>query len=232
MPNNETTIKQVSIEDANEYHIILADSETLLSKETAVRLARYIAARRESRRSIPDWIAKNIYREDVRIFSSSGAEFDFDCDAIDTAFNEDGSFRWISDFVKFATKAPRQKLQDRVLERIRLIEAATAFESLMDTIDPPFHGGGWPPGAHDWVLDSPVIFNGIEMTIREYKEYKKNMLHRKILTRISISILKLLNSIIFISSLIFCTLRRKRFTFIDYNLPLNFKVIHFFVMTR
>lgn len=44
--------------------------------------------------------------------------------AIDEAFNDDGSFRWLSDFLRFAEMEPRQRPQARVLDRLRLIDLA------------------------------------------------------------------------------------------------------------
>jgi hypothetical protein len=228
MPNNETTIKRVSVEDANEFHIVLADNDTLLSKENAVRLASFIAASRKSRRSIPDWIAQNIYQDGVRIFCSSGAELDFDCNAIDSAFNEDGSFRWISDFVKFASKAPRQKLQDRVLERIRLLEAATVMEMHGEFLaESPFRTDD-PMGAHDWLWDIPVKLKGRTITRREYQEYKNSRLHRKAFRVVC----RIFKSMCFFVSAVYCITSGNRFAYVDRELPLKFKIWHFHLMTR
>jgi hypothetical protein len=44
--------------------------------------------------------------------------------AIDRAFNDDDSFRWRSDFLRFAETEPKQPPQARVLNRLRLIDLA------------------------------------------------------------------------------------------------------------
>lgn len=46
----------------------------------------------------------------------------FELPEIDDAFGGDGSFRWLSDLIRFAEASPRQHPQRRVLERLRLID--------------------------------------------------------------------------------------------------------------
>ena len=49
-------------------------------------------------------------------------------ETIDLAFGDDGSFRWLSDFLSFASEPPKQKPQRRVLTRLRLIDLAFRIE--------------------------------------------------------------------------------------------------------
>lgn len=73
---------------------------------------------------MPNWIADVIFRYEGQITWGNGDRFVIADTAIDHAFNEDGSFRWISDFLNFAETPPRQRPQDRVLARLRLIDLA------------------------------------------------------------------------------------------------------------
>jgi hypothetical protein len=77
-----------------------------------------------SRREIPNWIADVVHGFDGRIEWPNGAPFVVTDEAIDAAFNDNGSFRWISDFIAFALVPPRQRPQARVIERLRLIDLA------------------------------------------------------------------------------------------------------------
>lgn len=77
-----------------------------------------------SRREMPDWIADTIYAHRGEIVSADGKAFIVADTDIDDAFSNDGSFRWLSGFVRFAEKPPRQAPQTRVLDRLRLIDLA------------------------------------------------------------------------------------------------------------
>lgn len=77
-----------------------------------------------SRRQFPDWLADVIYGYDGPILWSNGSHFYATDTLIDDAFNNDGSFRWLSDFVTFAEREPRQSPQVRVLTRLRVISLA------------------------------------------------------------------------------------------------------------
>ncbi|WP_069095564.1 hypothetical protein [Methyloligella halotolerans] len=88
------------------------------------RLAIATRALGLSRREIPNWMADVIYGYRGLITWPGGKAFIVGDDDIDAVFNDDGSFRWLSDFVNFAERAPRQKPQERVIERLRLIDLA------------------------------------------------------------------------------------------------------------
>lgn len=85
-----------------------------------LRLAIATAALEVSRRKLPDLIADAIYGFEGRIVCRNGTPYDLP--DIDEAFGNEGTFRWISDFTRFAEKPPRQVPQRRVLERLRLID--------------------------------------------------------------------------------------------------------------
>jgi hypothetical protein len=46
----------------------------------------------------------------------------FELPDIDDAFGGDGSFRWLSDFIRFAEDPPHQLPQRRIIARLRLID--------------------------------------------------------------------------------------------------------------
>jgi len=77
-----------------------------------------------SRREMPDWIADTIYAYRGEVVWPEGRPFNVSDTDIDDAFNNDGSFRWLSGFIRFADAAPRQAPQSRILDRLRLIDLA------------------------------------------------------------------------------------------------------------
>lgn len=91
------------------------------------RLAMATAALDLSRREIPNWVTAEICNHLVRngrICWTDGSEFPISDCIVDDAFNNDGSYRWLSDFLRFANSAPRQRPQKRVIARLRLIDLA------------------------------------------------------------------------------------------------------------
>ncbi len=98
--------------------------DAVLSRSYFHRLAIATASLNLPRRSIPDWIADGIYRDDI-VFVLHGKRVTFGDEDIEIAFNHDLSFRWLSDFVRFAEHVPRQNPQSHVARRLQLI--ATAF---------------------------------------------------------------------------------------------------------
>ncbi len=76
------------------------------------------------RRDIPNWIADHVFGFDGLIVWPTGLPFVLSDAAIDDAFNDDGSFRWLSDFLRFVQSPPRQRPQERILDRLRLLDLA------------------------------------------------------------------------------------------------------------
>jgi hypothetical protein len=81
-----------------------------------------------SRRQIPDWMADRIYGFEGEILDENDQPFELDDEAIDLAFNNDGSFRWLSDFFRVTKEPPRQRAQRRIHERLKLIYLALCIE--------------------------------------------------------------------------------------------------------
>lgn len=100
--------------------LVVASDRQLRRKSHFQRLAIATAALDVSRRELINVIADVIYdfKGDIR-----WPEGDiYTLPDIDDAFGEDGSFRWVSDFIRFAEASPRQHPQERIIERLRLID--------------------------------------------------------------------------------------------------------------
>lgn len=108
--------------------IVVASDDELTRRPCFQRLAIATAALKDefelSRRDIPDWIADVVYGYEGEIIWAHGGAYTISDTAIDDAFNNDGSFRWLSSFIRFAEDPPRQAPQYRVITRLRLIELA------------------------------------------------------------------------------------------------------------
>jgi len=104
--------------------VVVASDAQLSRKSHVQRLAMATRALELPRRAIPDWIADQVYAFEGAILWPDGTPFSITDTAIDEAFNDDGSFRWLSDFLRFAEMEPRQRPQARVLGRLRLIDLA------------------------------------------------------------------------------------------------------------
>lgn len=104
--------------------VIVATDEQLSRQSHFYRLAIATKALRISRRQIPNWLADEIFNFEGKVIRLDGREFIVEDEAFDRAFNDDGSFRWLSDFMGFAQHLPKQNPQVRVLDRLRLIDLA------------------------------------------------------------------------------------------------------------
>ena len=77
-----------------------------------------------SRRRFADWLAETIFFYEGPILLPDGRPFPIPDSLVDDVFGNDASFRWLSDFIRFAEKPPRQAPQRRVIERLRVISLA------------------------------------------------------------------------------------------------------------
>lgn len=114
---------------ANDNHdldrvVIIPPVELVLTRSYFHRLAIATANLNLSRRKIPDWMANALYRDDI-IFIDHGRRIIIQDEAIETAFNNELGFRWLSDFKAFAISPPLQNPQNRMAERLQLL--ATSF---------------------------------------------------------------------------------------------------------
>jgi len=82
---------------------------------------RHADGSRISRRDIPFWMADQLFDENLRFEYRDGTPFFVSDTAIDDVFNNDGSFRWLSDLTAFAERPPRQVPQARLVPRLTLL---------------------------------------------------------------------------------------------------------------
>ena len=107
--------------------ILVPSSDDVLTIGFYHRLAKAVANLSDddglplSRRKVPDWMAECLFREDVRFFLADGSELHISDTAIDDAFNNDGSFRWLSDLVAYAERPPLQTPHANLYSRLMLI---------------------------------------------------------------------------------------------------------------
>lgn len=95
------------------------------------RLAGALASRKIPRRRVPDWMAERLYQFKGRVLRDNGDVFDhWELDLIDSAFGDDGSFRWVTNFLKITQTPWKQQPQKRILDRLRLIAIVVGIEEL------------------------------------------------------------------------------------------------------
>lgn len=110
--------------------VIRLPSDAQLRRPSSVqRLAIAYGAMGYSRRRIVDQLADLIYLIDPVVIDGSGHRIIFDDEAIDRAFRteQDGSLRWISDWLSFQHRAPVKDAQARTLDRYRLLFVGLAL---------------------------------------------------------------------------------------------------------
>ena len=108
--------------------IVVATDDELRGKSYFRRLAIAGAAlSREMalpRREFPNWMADAIFEFEGEIVWPHGGPFTVHDTAIDDAFGDEGSFRWLWGFFRFAEVPPKQHPQFRLMARLRLIDLA------------------------------------------------------------------------------------------------------------
>jgi hypothetical protein len=109
-------------------------SDEQLNDETYLwDIARRLGDLPLARRDIPDWIAEGFYSFPGKIFDQDGQAVNLEDDEVDSAFANEGTFRWLSDFIRMDFLDPKlrkQRVQSRVMKRLRLISAALEIEKL------------------------------------------------------------------------------------------------------
>lgn len=119
---------RAKIGETSRRKIVVATDDELLAKPYFRRMAVASSAlskeRSLSRREFPNWMADAIYSYEGEIVWPHGGAFTVLDTAIDLAFNDDGSFRWLSAFLTFAEEEPKQSPQYRIVPRLRLIDLA------------------------------------------------------------------------------------------------------------
>lgn len=115
----------VAANDNNPDEFVVVACDTLLRNPVHFhRMAIATANLDKPRREIPNWMADTIYGYEGSIMSLDGDHFILEDDAIDAAFNDDWTFRWLSDYIDFAAQPPGRRPQHRILMRLRLLDLA------------------------------------------------------------------------------------------------------------
>jgi hypothetical protein len=127
--------------------IVMHDERVLSSKEFLHDLAVFYGSLDRSRRTIPDWITDQLSLWSGGILETTNREFKFEDETVDAAFNHEGSFRWLSDFTKFATEPPRQRAQARVIERLKVMSVAAAIHEHLE-MQARRHAADWLAKYH------------------------------------------------------------------------------------
>jgi hypothetical protein len=117
-----------NIKEGEKPHIVIPDDDLLLRPATTARLAIALRAKGLSRRAFPNFILDMLYGFKGDISYADGTPFCRCAVDVDAAFNDDGSFRWLQDFLEFADRDPQQNMQERVLPRLQLIFLALAID--------------------------------------------------------------------------------------------------------
>jgi len=104
--------------------VFTANPAQLRSRAYFRRLAIATSNLGLSRREIPNWMADVIFEFKGVIRSHDGQTLNITDTAIDDAFRNDGSFRWLSDFMGFAERPLRQSPQMRIIVRLQLLDIA------------------------------------------------------------------------------------------------------------
>lgn len=121
-----------ALRSMSETAIVLYGDDVISSIDFLQRLAQFYASLDKSRRTIPDWIADQLSIYTGAIHAGPSIEFVPDDNAVDAAFNDDRSFRWLSDFLKYASSTPRQRAQARIIDRLRIMTIAPAISECME----------------------------------------------------------------------------------------------------
>lgn len=108
--------------------IMIPENDVLLRPATTARLAIALRAKGLSRRAFPIFILDMLYDFKGEISYADGTPFCRCAVDVDAAFNDEGSMRWLHDFMEFADRDPKQNMQERVLPRLQLIFLALAID--------------------------------------------------------------------------------------------------------
>lgn len=75
-----------------------------------------------SRRKLADEFALVIYGFEGQVLWPNGSLFEIKETLVDDVFASDPEFRWLSEFLTCSVRPPRQRPQQRILPRLRLID--------------------------------------------------------------------------------------------------------------
>ena len=101
--------------------IILPEDNEILTIEYVSALALAFVRLGLSREKFIGWLTDQLYNEKYEFYYSDGNKFPILMCTVYKAFNYDSSFRWLSDFDKFAYRPLLQKPHKTHLPRLQLI---------------------------------------------------------------------------------------------------------------
>lgn len=104
--------------------IAVATDWQLSQPEHYMRLADELAAMDLPRRRVRQWVEDAIYCFDGEIVQPNGQALQIDDTFMDRAFGDDWTYRWISSFQLVRKRPWRYAPQQRVINRLRLIDLA------------------------------------------------------------------------------------------------------------
>lgn len=111
-----------SYEDA----IQLEADEVFLSADYLSQLAKHLVRRPMSRRQRAEWINAHLNALDgvIDVFDAKGQWIEFHDEILSEAFGDDGSFKYLSDVLRYAKRPATRKSSDFMLLRFQLLAIA------------------------------------------------------------------------------------------------------------
>lgn len=156
--------------------IILPKDNEILTIEYVSALALALVRLGLSREKFISWLTDQLYNEKYEFYYSDGdTKFPILLCTVYKAFNDDCSFRWISDFEKFAYKPLLQKPHKSHLMRLQLITLAIKaarpdlFESAIELDSVPLPKGS---GIIFWIKFSHRFGIGGLITTTSHKPHR------------------------------------------------------------
>jgi hypothetical protein len=108
--------------------VIIPDDDVLLNPIAIHRFAIALQNQSLSRRSVANFILDVVYGYRGLILNADRTVFCICRMDVDDAFNDDGTYRWVSDFLRFTMAPPKQRAQRRILKRLQLIALALIID--------------------------------------------------------------------------------------------------------
>ncbi len=118
------------LNDNDENSVVRLPSDEVLRRPSTIqRLAIVYRNIGLSRRRIIDHVAGVLFETDKIIIDAKGRRVFITDTCVDDAFETDAdpSSRWMSSWLQFSDRPPRQALQERILPRFRLLWVALAL---------------------------------------------------------------------------------------------------------
>ncbi len=112
--------------------VLVASDRYLRKPKTIQKIAQGLKALNIPRRSIPDFVADALYAEDIECRFTSGQIYELHDTIVDDVLPDMEHCRWLGNLIASADILPKQRAQDRVLPRLRLLELALCLDGRID----------------------------------------------------------------------------------------------------